>query len=387
VGPGRELLTGLDDVTVALPDGRTVLHGVTLLARPGEVVAVLGPSGSGKTMLLRAVAGLEELRSGRVLVAGRRVERVPPHERDLAMVFQSAELVPFLDVAANLAQGLRFHGTAEAQVADRVADRACRLRLSRLLGRRPRALSSGERGRVGIGRALVREPAAFLFDEPLAHLDAAERARTRRTIVEVVRRAGVAALYVTHDRTEALAVADRLAVLRDGAVVQDDRPMVVYDRPADLFVAGFVGEPGIGVLPARVVVSGAAAGYRIGARTLPLWGPLPPELAGWADRPVLLGLRTEDVGEAARDPDPRTVTLGAAVADVERTGAATLVSLAVDAPPVPGPDGVPVAARLWGRFDGWAAVRRGERVQVAVDAARAHVFDPATGRAIYHSSR
>jgi multiple sugar transport system ATP-binding protein len=287
-----------------------------------------------------------------------------------------------------MARGLRMRGTPEPEVADRLAGRGRRLRLGRLMGRQPRTLSSGEQGRVGIGRALVREPRAFLFDEPLAHLDAADRARTRRLITEMVTRAGVAALYVTHDSAEAMAVGDRLAVLRDGRVVQDDRPITVYRRPADLFVASLVGEPALGLLPARLVATASGAGFRVGARTLPLWGPVPFTLVGHVGRPVLLGLRAEEVVEAGPAADPASVTLPATVAVVEVTGPDARVAVQVDATlDAGGPVGTNAPHRdapFWARFDPRTSVRPGDRVEVAVDAARAHVFDPVTEQALHH---
>lgn len=353
-------LTGLSEVTVAFGDRPPTLRGITLLAAPGEIVTVLGPSGSGKTTVLRAVAGLEPVRAGRVLVAGRDVTRVATPQRNVAMVFQECTLVPFLDVAANL-----------ARVSREPEEMVRRLGLRRLLPRMPRTLSPGESGRAGIGRALVREPAAFLFDEPVAHLDAAERSRVRRTIVDAVRRAGVAALWVTHDQTEAMAVGDRLAVLRDGAVVQVDAPATMYERPADVFVAGFVGAPEIGLLPATAT----PAGYRVGARTLPLWGPLP---AGVDEgRAVLLGLRAEDV-TAGVAPDPAAVALPVTVTDIEQPlpEAVVVADLAVP--------GEADGARLVARVDPGTRMRRGDRIELAVDARRAHVFDAGTGLALAH---
>lgn len=365
-------------------DDVPVLRDVTLLADPREVLAVLGASGSGKSTVLRTVAGFHRVRAGDVLVAGRRCNRVPTHARDVAMVFQDGGLDPTQDVATNMARGLRLRGTPEPEVADRLAGRGGRLRLGRLMGRRTRTLSSGEQGRVGVGRALVREPRAFLFDEPLAHLDAADRVRTRRLITEVVARSGAAALYVTHDAAEAMAVGDRLAVLREGQVRQDGDPLTVYRRPADLFVAGLVGERPLGVLPARLVATDAGAGYRVGPRTLPLWGALPAALAGHVGRPVLLGLRAEDVAEAGPGSDPRAVTLPATVAVVEVTGPDARVAVQIDAALDPG-TGAPARDTLfWARFDARTPVRPGDRVAVAVDAARAHVFDPVTEQALHH---
>ncbi len=371
---GHDDVTGLDGVTVEF-GGVPALDGVTLLAEPGEVLAVIGPSGCGKTTLLRAVAGLERAERGRVLVAGRDVTGVPVAQRNVAMVFQSTTLAPFLTVAANLERSAKGWGTGPADAAERVADRGRRLGLGRLLPRMPRSLSPGESGRVGIGRAAVRRPDAFLFDEPLAHLDAGERSRTRRAIVELVRDAGVAALYVTHDQAEAMAVGDRLAVLREGRVVQVDVARRVYDRPADVFVARFVGEPEIGLLPAVAVVGAAGAGFRVGHRILPLWGPLPDGVRGG---PVVLGLRPGDLRLAGPAADPSTVVVPVVVREVVRPGPEAVV---VGEVAVPGDaDG----SRLAVRVDADTPLRRGDRVEVLVDARRAHVFDAVTGHALAH---
>jgi multiple sugar transport system ATP-binding protein len=369
--------TGLVDVTVAY-GGEPALRGVTLLAGAGEVLAVVGPSGSGKTTALRAVAGLQPVSTGRVLVGGRDVTGVPVPQRDVSMVFRSTTLVPFLNVAANLARSAGAFGVPEPEAAQRVVARSKLLGLVRLLPRLPHTLSAGEAGLTGIGRTLVRTPRAFLFDEPLAHLDAAERSRTRRTIVEAVRKAGVGALYVTHDQAEAMAVGDRLAVLHEGRVRQVDRPRRVYEAPADTFVAEFVGDSGIGLLPARLVTSGGSAGFRVGERTIPLWGPVPDALASRVDSPVLLGLRAEDVTEAGPDADPGSVAVPVSVRSVERPGRDTTVSAEVALP------GEADGARLVARMPGGTSLRKGARAQLLVDARRAHVFDPATGRALLH---
>jgi multiple sugar transport system ATP-binding protein len=376
-----EQSTGLQDVTVTYGGDRPALRGVTLLAGPGEVLAVVGPSGSGKTTALRAVAGLQPVRCGRVLVGGRDVTSVPTPQRNVSMVFRSTTLVPFLDVAENLARSAAAFGVPEEEAARRVASRSRLLGLARLLPRMPRTLSAGEAGLTGIGRTLVRTPAAFLFDEPLAHLDPAERARTRRTVVDAVRRAGAGALYVTHDQAEAMAVGDRLAVLHDGRVLQVDRPRRVYERPADVFVAEFVGGPGIGLLPARLVCSPGGAGFRGGGRTLPLWGPVPAELTDRVDAPVLLGLRPEDVGEAGSGADPGTVALPVTVRRVERPGSDALVAAEVALP------GEADGARLLARVRGSSRRREGQRAELVLDARRAHVFDPLTGKALRHPSR
>ncbi|MFC4944419.1 ABC transporter ATP-binding protein [Pseudonocardia sp. GCM10023141] len=372
-----ECASGLVDATVGYGHGAPVLRGVTLLTQPGEVLAVVGPSGSGKTTALRAVAGFERLRGGRALVAGRDVTAVTTPERDLAMVFQATTLVPFLDVAENMAMSVRARGTVTAEEADRrIDDRGRRLRLGRLLTRMPRTLSPGENGLAGIGRAMVRVPSAFLLDEPLAHLDPPVRIRTRQTIVALVRQLGAGALYVTHDQSEAMAVGDRLAVLRDGVVVQVDRPRTVYECPADVFVAGFLGEPAIALLPARLVTGGGDAGYRIGVRTLPLWGPAP---AGLRDGdPVLVGLRAEDVHEAGADADPAAVTLRAVVHGVEPHGHHSVLNARLQVA------GEADGARLAARLPSHSRLRPGDVAELVVDARRAHVFDPVTGRALLH---
>ena len=382
-------MTGLDAVRVVHGDGTLALDSATLDAVRGELIGVVGPSGSGKSTLLRAVAGLAEVQSGHVFIDGREVTHLPVAERNVSMVFESAALLPFLDVEHNLAWGLRARRLAESVVRSRVATQVDALHLGRLLPRKPRTLSSGERGRVGVGRALVREPSVFLFDEPLAHLDPAERPVLRRRIADLVRASGVPAFYVTHDQSEAMAIADRIAVLFAGSVHQVDTPGNVYDRPANLLVATFIGSPSMGLLPADVVVSDGLAGFRVGARTLPLWRPLPPELQHYVGRRVVLGLRWHDVIDAATGCDPALVTLPGTVVAVERTGRETVVTAAVAAPPVTAP-GASVAGRrpehaeVGARFAANSEVRPGDSVMLAVEAARGHVFDATTGRALLH---
>jgi multiple sugar transport system ATP-binding protein len=381
-------VTGLDDVTV-VRDGRVALRRVTLTAEHGELLVVLGPSGCGKSTALRAVAGLTPVESGRVLIEGRDVTEVPPEKRQIGMVFEHSTLLPFLDVAHNLGWGMQVRHVPKAEVKKRVSAQARAMRLTRLLSRKPDTLSAGERGLVDIGRALTREPAAFLLDEPLAHLDAGERSRIRRRIVDLVGKLDVTTLYVTHEQTDALAIADRVAVMNEARVVQVDTPLNLYDRPANLFVAGFVGSPPIGLLPARVVVSAGSAGFQVGARTLPLWAPLPAGLHDRVGTDVVLGVRSEDVYDATEGCDPALVALPGTVVDVEHTGREALVTLELAAPPVSAPgadssDSRAGCARLRSRFPRQTTARFGSAVQVAVDVARAHVFDPATGRALRH---
>jgi multiple sugar transport system ATP-binding protein len=379
--------TGVDGVTV-VRGGTTVLRDVTLLAADGELLVVLGSSGSGKTTLLRVVAGLDRVSSGEVLIRGRRVTRLPSGERHVAMVFQSSALLPFLDVAQNLGWGLRVQHRPEAEVQERVSGRARQLRLSRLLGRRPGQLSGGERGLVGIGRALVQVPDVLLLDEPLGDLDAVQRVEVRRQIVAVARSLGVPTLYVTHDPAEGLAIADRVALMHEGRIVQVGRPRELYARPVDVFVAEFVGTPPIGLLPARLVSAGGQAAFRVGTRTLPLWQAVPPPLLDHVGREVVLGLRAEDVHDAAAGLDPDAVALDGVVSHVEYTGRQNVVAVVVGAPPDdPGGGllgGGPPGGTLHSFFPLRAVIRPGDAVRITVDAARAHVFDPATGRALLH---
>jgi len=371
--PDAEGCTGLLGVSVVHRDGTVALDDVTVLARPGELLVVLGPSGSGKSTVLRAVAGLTGVASGEVVIAGERTTAEPSY-RDVAMVFEDAQLMPMLDVARNMGFGLETRHVPPEEIHRRVQNESRRLRVSRLLRRRPTELSAGERGQVGIGRALVRTPKVFLLDEPLAHVDAHERARMRRVIADTVRATGVSALYVTHDQTDALAVGDRIAVLNAGRVAQVATARELYDRPASLFVADFVGTAPLGTLPARIVTAAGLTGYQVGDRTLTTWGPIPAELAAQVGCEVMIGLRAEDVRDAGRDPDPDWACLTGAVRGIERTGRESFVTVTVG------------GHRLVARFSGRTTVKVGEVVTVAVDAARAHVFDRATGNALYHPS-
>jgi multiple sugar transport system ATP-binding protein len=238
---------------------------------------------------------------------------------------------------------------------------------------------------VGIGHALVSVPDVFLFDEPLGDLDAVHRVEVRRQIVDAVRRLGVTTFYVTHDQAEGLAVADRVALMHQGTVVQVGRPRDLYERPASLFVAGFIGTPPIGLLPARLVVSAGMAAFRVGTRTLPLWRSVPDPLQDHVDRDVVLGFRAEDVSPATSDDDPDAVALDGTVIRAEYTGRQNVVTVAVAGPPITAPDVEwSEGTTLRVLFPPRALIRPGDAVRVAVDAARAHVFDAVTGRALWH---
>ena len=375
-------------VGVDHPGGTTALDGVTLDVAPGEVVVVVGPSGSGKTPLLRAVAGLVDVR-GTVELGGHDVTRLRPEQRDLAMVFENSPLISALSVEDNLGFGLRMQNVPTVERHDRVAAEAGRLRLARLLNRRPANLSAGERGRAHIGHALIRRPVAWLLDEPLGHLDPVERFELRHRLAREARQQEVPTLYVTHDAAEALAVADRVAVLREGRLVQVDTPRGVYARPGNVFVATFVAPEPVGLLLARVVRSGGFAGLRVGPHTLPFWAGLPAELEGHVGRDVVLLLRAHDVRDATGIDDPDVARLPGIVVTTEFTGPSTLAAVQIDAPAPNCPGLEPTdlftgTAHLVVRLPRDHPARLGADLTLAVDATRAHVFDPDTGEALRH---
>jgi multiple sugar transport system ATP-binding protein len=378
----------LRDLCVTRPDGAVGLEGITLDVAPGEIVAIVGPSGSGKTTLLRAVAGLVGAR-GRVEIDGRDVLRLAPEERNLAMVFEAGALLSFLDVAENVGFSLRQHKVPTAERQQRVATEANRLRLGQLLRRKPPSLSAGERARADIGRVLVRRPSAWLLDEPLSHLDPAERFELRHRLVQEAKQQQVPTLYVTHDPVEALAVADRVAVLQDARLVQVDTPRNVYERPVNAFVTTFVTAQPVGLLPARVVRSGGLAGFQVGDRTLPLWDGLPAALEAYVDGSVVLALRPEDVHDAAGIEDPNVARLRGMVVATEFTGPSVLVAVELDAPPATCPGLEPWVAptdraRLVARLPRDHPVQLAADLTLAVDASRAHVFDSNSGEAVWH---
>jgi len=335
------------------PDDRPALDGVSLEVRDGELFVVLGPSASGKTTLLRCIAGLEEPGAGEVLIGERDVTRLSPAERDVAMVFQTQALYPHLSVRGNIAFGLEVRRMATSEVARRVQAAAERLGITALLDRRPAELSGGERQRVALGRAIVREPQAFLFDEPLANLDSTLRGELRAQLLELHHALHATMLYVTHDQGEAMGLAQRLAVLDGGRVRQLGTPAEVYERPADVFVASFLGSPGMNVLKGR----GRATRGRGGVVDCGAWSI---EVA--LDRyegEIHLGVRPEHVSLVAPDQG-----VGAAqVRVVEPQGADTLVRLDAG------------GQRLVARVPGIPDWRPGDRVGVRLEPQHLHLFD------------
>jgi ABC-type sugar transport system ATPase subunit len=323
------------------------LRGIDLEAADGELLAVLGPSGSGKSTLLRVTAGLEPLTGGSVAIGGRDVTRVPPGRRNVAMVFQTYALFPHLNAAENIGFGLEAREVPRAERRARVAEAARAVGCADLLDRRPAELSGGERQRVALARALVRDPDVFLLDEPLSNLDAQLRASMRAELKELQRRVGATMVYVTHDQVEALTLGDRLAVLRDGRLHQVGTPDEVFERPADRFVAGFVGTPAMNFLPARL---------DDGSLVL----PAPADARG---RPVEVGIRPERV-RLGGDGEPAEVRL------VEPAGSEAFVHVDLF--------GTTVVARV-PRAE---RPRVGETVRVVVDPRDFHVFDAESGERI-----
>ena len=313
----------IDQVTKQYGE-HTVIGGVSLAAAEGEFVVFVGPSGCGKSTLLRLIAGLDEVSGGTVAIDGEDVTDVAPADRNVSMVFQSYALYPHMTVRDNMAFGLKMIRTPRAEIEQRVAEAAAILRLDQLLDRKPRQLSGGQRQRVAIGRAIVRKPKLFLFDEPLSNLDAELRSEMRFEIAKLHRELGVTMVYVTHDQVEAMTLADRIVVLRAGRVEQIGSPADLYDRPANTFVAGFIGAPKMNFLDARVVGRDEAsllltqAGVKGGQIRLPLAGRASP-----ADgEEVLIGIRPEHL---APGQHAGAMVLPARVAYVENLGATSLI--------------------------------------------------------------
>jgi len=343
-----------------------VIHGVSVDIKDGEFVVIVGPSGCGKSTLLRMIAGLEAITEGEIAIGGRVVNKLEPKDRDIAMVFQNYALYPHMTVYANMAYGLKIAGKSKAEIDQRVNEAAQILELQDLLDRKPRQLSGGQRQRVAMGRAIVRQPAAFLFDEPLSNLDAKLRVQMRLEIKRLQRRLGTTSVYVTHDQVEAMTMADRLIVMNAGYAEQIDSPMAVYERPASLFVAGFIGSPAMNFLGAEVTEGGLAlaGGGRVG---------LAQGAPAAAGRRVTLGVRPEHLHPAGAEG----AALRLKVQMVETLGADILAHGAIDAGGS-GDGGESLTLRL----PGSARVREGEVLPLAADPGALHLFDPDSGRRI-----
>jgi multiple sugar transport system ATP-binding protein len=388
----------LADLTKVYATGVTAVDRLTLDVADGEFVVLVGPSGCGKTTALRMVAGLEPVTSGTVSIGGQVVNDVSPRRRDLAMVFQNYALYPHLTVYDNIGFALENAGVPKDERDRRIRAAAASLGLADLLRRKPRQLSGGQRQRVAMGRAIVRDPAVFLMDEPLSNLDAKLRVWMRSEVLRVHKSIGAATLYVTHDQVEAMTMGDRIAVLNAGVLQQYGPPQELYTRPVNLFVARFIGSPEMNLYEAALDESGALV---LGSQRVSL-GQVPPPVEGETGaapgRPLIVGVRPEDL---ALCPDGTLGALTADVTAVERLGSEVHAYFSIDARSAghPADGGLPAAAAgtprptdeadaLPGaahngvaRLDPRAAVRPGARVTLRVDPARLYFFDPATGQA------
>ena len=304
-----------------------VIHGIDLDIRDGEFVVFVGPSGCGKSTLLRMIAGLESTSGGDIAIGGTRVNDLPPRARDIAMVFQDYALYPHKSVFENMAFGLRLRKTPEAEIQRRVNEAAAILRIEHLLERKPRQLSGGQRQRVAMGRSIVRDPKCFLFDEPLSNLDAQLRNEMRTEIKKLHARLGKTIIYVTHDQVEAMTLADRIAVLSGGRVMQYATPDEIYHRPAARFVAGFTGSPAMNFLRGRL--SPDAATFEAGAVRIALPPALAKAAGSHAGQSVDLGIRPEDLAIASERDDYPVASVPATVVVLEPLGAETLVTLRI----------------------------------------------------------
>jgi multiple sugar transport system ATP-binding protein len=365
----------LEHVTKVFQGGVVAVDDVSLRIADGEFIVLVGPSGCGKSTLLRMIAGLEEVSHGCISIGERDVTDLAPRDRDVAMVFQSYALYPHMSVRQNIAYGLKVRKTAKKEIERRVSEVAAMLGLEELLDRRPAHLSGGQRQRVAMGRAIVREPAAFLMDEPLSNLDAKLRVGMRASLAQLHARLGTTTIYVTHDQTEAMTLGERVAVISEGRVLQVDSPQRLYREPADLFVAGFIGTPSMNLVEASLRGDEVA----FGQFSIPLApGRLPPRRAG---SQVILGIRPESF--TAASAGGHTIEITPAV--VEELGSDLLVFFPVEAARVASAAAreaeeeslLPADQALFSaRLDPRTEAQVGRPLQVAVDATQFHFFDP-----------
>jgi multiple sugar transport system ATP-binding protein len=396
----------LEQVRKVYGDGTEAVRGVDLTIPDGSLAVLVGPSGCGKTTLLRLVAGLEAISAGTVRIGERVVNDVSPKDRDLAMVFQDYALYPQMSVYDNMAFGLKLRRTSKAEVRSRVHDAAGTLGMMELLSKKPRQLSGGQRQRVAMGRAIVRNPQAFLMDEPLSNLDAKLRVQMRAEVRRTQRDLGVTTLYVTHDQTEAMTMGDRVAVIKRGIVQQWDSPQVLYNQPANLFVAGFIGSPSMNVVEATLRRDGDAAtvefaGHRLTVPADVLAGhPRMSSIRG--DARVIVGVRPEAISDAAEAPElPADGRIEAVPTLCEAIGSDVYVHFTIDAPAVLTEDieelaadtGVEALEELrakaaenrseWvGRVSPRSRAAEGESITLVIDTRQLHFFDADSGEAL-----
>ncbi|MBI3129352.1 MAG: sn-glycerol-3-phosphate ABC transporter ATP-binding protein UgpC [Candidatus Tectomicrobia bacterium] len=346
----------------------TAVKDVSLSIHDGEFVVFLGPSGCGKTTTLRMIAGLEEITSGSIHLDGRRLNDILPGERDIAMVFQNYALYPHMTVFKNMAFGLKMRKVPKGEIGERVARAADILGIQHLLHRYPRQLSGGQRQRVAVGRAIVRDPRVFLFDEPLSNLDAKLRVQTRVELLKLHRQLSATSVYVTHDQVEAMTMGDRIVVMLDGSVQQVGPPMEVYQNPANVFVAGFIGSPAMNFLPVRVAPEGGGDGLWLEGKGFRL--PAPPgreaRLAALRGKDLTLGVRPEDL--LLRPAGPEGNVLRATIEIVEAVGSDIFLDLNL------------AGQTFTARVEATADVKAGQEVILHPNPGRVHLFDPESGK-------
>jgi len=390
----------LDRVDKTFAHGVQAVHDLSLEIADGEFMVLVGPSGCGKSTALRIIAGLEDITRGTLQIGDRIVNNLSPKDRDIAMIFQNYALYPQMTVAQNMAFGLQMRKTPKREIARRVQNAASILGLEPYLARKPAALSGGQRQRVAMGRAIVREPQAFLMDEPLSNLDAKLRVGMRASLAELHERLHVTTVYVTHDQVEAMTLGQRVCVLRDGMLQQVDTPQNLYDHPVNLFVGGFIGSPSMNLVTARMTSSddGAAvafAGYRLAIPASVVHAN--PEINAYFGRDVILGIRPSDFEDASltEQPWPRMPVVTHVI---EALGSEIHAIFFIDAPPVEHKDvadlgpqgeddesGIPLheGKSLWtARVSARSSVRAGDRIELGVDTSNMHFFDPESGLAI-----
>jgi multiple sugar transport system ATP-binding protein len=394
----------LDRVSKVFPDGTRAVDAISLGIEDGEFIVLVGPSGCGKTTALRMVAGLEEISQGVIRIGERVVNHVPSRDRDIAMVFQSYALYPHLSVYENIAFGLRVKKVKKEEIDRRVKEAARILDLEPFLKRKPRALSGGQRQRVAMGRAIVRQPQAFLMDEPLSNLDAKLRVQMRAEISQLQRELGVTTIYVTHDQVEAMTMGDRVAVMRKGELQQVADPQTLYERPVNLFVGGFIGSPAMNMVEAQLQSANGGLVAAVGDQQLAIDDEAlagHPALRGYAGKTVILGIRPEHLEDAELVPDaPADRRLEGTVALREALGSEIMAHVSIQATPaltedvrelaqdldavaVQGLEDGRAHATVVGRFGARSHVRVGEQIDVAVDTRALHFFDPESGAGIY----
>ena len=369
---GKHMATvSLTNVRKVYENGKLAVAGASFTAADGEFLVLVGPSGCGKTTLLRAIAGLETVTAGSIEIDGRRVNNLAPRERDIAMVFQNYALYPHMTVAANMAFGLKLRGMPASEIERRVTDAARMLGLETLLDTHPRRLSGGQRQRVALGRALVREPKVFLLDEPLSNLDAKLRGAMRVEIARLHHRLRATMIYVTHDQIEAMTLGERIVVLNDGKIQQIDTPMRLYEEPANLFVASFLGSPGMNLLRGHLRRDGPAS-LDMGGILLPLGGM---SLAGspleaYIDHEIVLGLRPEHLQAGKASTGDGDAEFGASLEVIEPVGNEVFLNLRYG------------TTELVARIPPQALPARGGTMNLHFAARHLYAFDPGSGERI-----